>query len=107
MKLRLGFLTSTQNASMCKEIEIMRQMSHPNLIQLIDTIDTNEYCYIIMELCTGGELFNQVVKLTYLSEDLSRHVILQVARAVQYLHQTLGIVHRLVRLTHQGTSSLA
>lgn len=79
---------------MCKEIEIMRQMNHPNLIQLIDTIDTTDHCYIIMELCTGGELFNQVVKLTYLSEDLSRHVILQVARAVQYLHQTLGIVHR-------------
>lgn len=50
-----------------------------------------------MELCTGGELFNQVIKLTYLSEDLSRHVILQVARAVEYLHQTLGIVHRSVR----------
>lgn len=85
-----------QNISMRKEIEIMRQMDHPNLIQLIDTVDTSEYCYIIMELCTGGELFNQVVKLTYLSEDLSRHVILQVARAVQYLHQTLGIVHRSV-----------
>ncbi|CAG7981248.1 unnamed protein product [Penicillium salamii] len=92
--MRKRAMNSQQNASMCKEIEIMRQMSHPNLIQLIDTIDTNEYCYIIMELCTGGELFNQVVKLTYLSEDLSRHVILQVARAVQYLHQTLGIVHR-------------
>ncbi|KAJ5349097.1 hypothetical protein MYU51_011923 [Penicillium brevicompactum] len=92
--MRKREMNSQQNISMCKEIEIMRQMDHPNLIQLIDTIDTDEYCYIIMELCTGGELFNQVVKLTYLSEDLSRHVILQVARAVQYLHQTLGIVHR-------------
>lgn len=49
-----------------------------------------------MDLCSGGELFNQLVKLTFLSEDLARHVIQQVAEAVLYLHQTRGIVHRFV-----------
>jgi serine/threonine protein kinase len=47
-----------------------------------------------MELCEGGELFHQIVKLTYFSEDLSRHVITQVAAAVKYLHEECGIVHR-------------
>lgn len=42
----------------------------------------------------GGELFHQIVKLTYFSENLSRHVILQVAHAIRYLHEERGVVHR-------------
>ena len=42
----------------------------------------------------GGELFHQIVKLTYFSEDLSRHVILQVAQGIHYLHEVKGVVHR-------------
>lgn len=44
----------------------------------------------------GGELFHQIVKLTYFSEDLSRHVIMQVAHAVRHLHKERGVVHRYV-----------
>jgi serine/threonine protein kinase len=42
----------------------------------------------------GGELFHQIVKLTYFSEQLSRHVILQVAHGIRYLHEERGVVHR-------------
>lgn len=42
----------------------------------------------------GGELFHQIVKLTYFSEALARHVILQVAHAIRYLHEERGVVHR-------------
>jgi serine/threonine protein kinase len=42
----------------------------------------------------GGELFHQIVKLTYFSENLSRHVILQVAHGIRYLHEERGVVHR-------------
>lgn len=76
----------------------MRQLRHPNVSELIDCVETHQYCHIIMKLSSGGELFNQLVKLTYLSEDLARHVIKQVAEAVLYLHQTLGVVHRFVSL---------
>lgn len=44
----------------------------------------------------GGELFHQIVKLTYFSENLTRHVILQVAHGIRYLHEERGVVHRLV-----------
>lgn len=46
----------------------------------------------------GGELFHQIVKLTYFSEQLSRHVILQVAHGIRYLHEERGVVHRCVFL---------
>jgi len=42
----------------------------------------------------GGELFHQIVKLTYFSENLARHVILQVAHGIRYLHEERGVVHR-------------
>ena len=44
----------------------------------------------------GGELFHQIVKLTYFSESLSRHVIRQVADGIRYLHEERGVVHRYV-----------
>ena len=72
----------------------MRQLDHPNIVQLIDFSESRQYYYIVLELCPGGELFHQIVRLTYFSEDLSRHVIVQVAEALEYLHETAGVVHR-------------
>jgi serine/threonine protein kinase len=72
----------------------MRQLDHPNIVKLIDFHESRQYYFIILELCPGGELFHQIVRLTYFSEDLSRHVILQVADALEYLHETAGVVHR-------------
>lgn len=72
----------------------MRQLKHKNITELLEFIETDEFYFIILELCPGGELFHQIVKLTYFSEDLSRHVIVQVAEAVRYLHEEAGVVHR-------------
>ena len=74
----------------------MRQLDHPNIIRLIDFSESRQYYYIILELAPGGELFHQIVRLTYFSEDLSRHVIIQVAKALEYLHEERGVVHRYV-----------
>ena len=72
----------------------MRQLDHPNVVKLIDFSESRQYYYIVLELCPGGELFHQIVRLTYFSEDLSRHTIIQVAKALQYLHEEAGVVHR-------------
>jgi serine/threonine protein kinase len=72
----------------------MKQLDHPNIIKLIDFSESRQYYYIILELAPGGELFHQIVRLTYFSEELSRHVIVQVAKALEYLHEERGIVHR-------------
>lgn len=74
----------------------MRLIDHPNVVRLLDFSEASQFYYIVLELCPGGELFHQIVRLTYFSEDLSRHIILQVARAIEYLHETLGVVHRCV-----------
>ncbi|KGO77925.1 Calcium/calmodulin-dependent/calcium-dependent protein kinase [Penicillium italicum] len=87
-------MNSNQRANILKEVQIMRNLDHPNIVKLIDFSESRQYYYIVLELCPGGELFHQIVRLTYFSESLSRHVILQVAEAIEYLHETSGVVHR-------------
>lgn len=87
-------MNSMQRANILKEVQIMRQVDHPNIIKLIDFAESKQYYYIILELAPGGELFHQIVRLTYFSEELSRHVIVQVAKALEYLHEERGVVHR-------------
>lgn len=84
----------SQRANILKEVSIMRGLNHPNIIKLVDFLESKQFYYIVLELAPGGELFHQIVHLTYFSEDLSRHVITQVAHALEYLHEEKGIVHR-------------
>lgn len=83
-----------ERANILKEVQIMRQLDHPNIVKLVEFSEARQYYYIVLELCPGGELFHQIVRLTYFSEDLSRHVIVQVAKALQYMHEEAGVVHR-------------
>ncbi|TGJ84523.1 hypothetical protein E0Z10_g4245 [Xylaria hypoxylon] len=87
-------MNNMQRANILKEVQIMRQLDHPNIVKLIDFSESRQYYYIVLELAPGGELFHQIVNLTYFSEDLSRHVIVQVAKALEYLHEEMGVVHR-------------
>ncbi|KAK9475220.1 kinase-like domain-containing protein [Dipodascopsis tothii] len=85
---------TVDRSTILKEVSILRQLNHPNIVSLLDFFECDDYYYIIMELLPGGELFHQIVRLTYFSEDLARHVIVQVAQALKYLHEEKGVVHR-------------
>ncbi|KAI9838824.1 MAG: hypothetical protein M1819_004030 [Sarea resinae] len=87
-------MNSSQRANILKEVQIMKQLDHPNIVRLVDFSESRQFYYIVLELCPGGELFHQIVRFTYFSENLSRHVIVQVAKALEYLHEECGVVHR-------------
>ncbi|KAG8990747.1 hypothetical protein FRB90_001629, partial [Tulasnella sp. 427] len=87
-------LTQSQRANILKEVQIMRGINHPNVVKLISFSESQEHYFLVLELMEGGELFHQIVKLTYFSEHLARHVILQVAKAIRHLHEEKGVVHR-------------
>ncbi|KIJ70250.1 hypothetical protein HYDPIDRAFT_172122 [Hydnomerulius pinastri MD-312] len=84
----------TERANILKEVQIMRGTNHPSIVKLISFSESPEYYFLVLELMEGGELFHQIVKLTYFSENLARHVILQVAQGIRYLHEERGVVHR-------------
>ncbi|GES85992.1 Pkinase-domain-containing protein [Rhizophagus clarus] len=83
-----------ERSNILKEVQIMRQLKHPSIVSLLSFLESQDYYYLILELMEGGELFHQIVKLTYFSEDLARHVIVQVAEGIRYLHEEKGVVHR-------------
>jgi len=84
----------TERANILKEVQIMRGITHPGIVKLISFSESEEHYFLVLELMEGGELFHQIVKLTYFSENLARHVILQVAHGIRYLHEERGVVHR-------------
>ncbi|TFK76072.1 Pkinase-domain-containing protein [Pluteus cervinus] len=84
----------TERANILKEVQIMRGTNHPSIVKLISFSESQEHYFLVLELMEGGELFHQIVKLTYFSENLARHVILQVAQGIRYLHEERGVVHR-------------
>ncbi|KAH7343347.1 kinase-like domain-containing protein [Rhizoctonia solani] len=88
----------TERANILKEVSIMRGLNHPSIVKLLSFTESDEHFFLVLELMGGGELFHQIgfssVKLTYFSEPLARHVILQVAHGIRYLHEERGVVHR-------------
>ncbi|KAM6495720.1 Protein kinase-like domain containing protein [Amanita muscaria] len=83
-----------ERTNILKEVQIMRGINHSSIVKLYSFSESPEHYFLVLELMEGGELFHQIVKLTYFSENLSRHVILQVAQGIRYLHEVRGVVHR-------------
>ncbi|XP_051929963.1 calcium/calmodulin-dependent protein kinase type IV [Hippocampus zosterae] len=75
------------------EIGVLLRLSHPNIIQLKEIFETDTDIALILELVTGGELFDRIVERGYYSERDAAHVIKQILEAVAYLHEN-GVVHR-------------
>jgi len=71
----------------------MKRLSHPNIVQLYDVYDSAEYLSIVLELVTGGELFDHIVSRGHFSETDASKLIKQLLEALSYLHDN-GIAHR-------------
>lgn len=75
------------------EIRVLQQMRHPNIVQLLDLIKDDVNFYIIMEFCSGGELFQYIVDHKKLTELEACTFFYQLMDAMKYVH-ALGAVHR-------------
>jgi len=76
-----------------QEIAMMKMMDHPNIIRLFETFEDRHYIFLVMELCEGGELFDQIVKVGHFSETEAASLIQDILRAVFYMHEQ-DVVHR-------------
>ena len=76
------------------EVEILKICQHPNIISLIDTFENVSHLYIIMEYCSGGDLFSYIEKRGFkLSEAKTCEIIHKILMALFYIH-SYGVVHR-------------
>uniref|UniRef100_A0A1B6LT40 Calcium/calmodulin-dependent protein kinase type 1 n=1 Tax=Graphocephala atropunctata TaxID=36148 RepID=A0A1B6LT40_9HEMI len=69
------------------------RLTHPNIVQLLETFEDKQKVYLIMELVTGGELFDRIVEKGSYTEKDAADLIRQVLEAVDYMHEQ-GVVHR-------------
>ncbi len=76
-----------------REMAILKNFHHPNVIETYEIHETEESYLIIMEYCKGGELFNYIVKKDYLSEEESSFFFYQIVNGLEYIHSK-GIIHR-------------
>jgi len=80
-----------------REISILRELSHPNIVRLHEMVETDRHIGIIMEYASGGELFDHILHNRYLKDSAARRLFAQLVSGVGYLHKK-GIVHRDLKL---------
>jgi serine/threonine protein kinase len=92
--LDLSVLRLRQEESrIVREVGVMQQLKHPNIVRLIDFIQTSDLLCLIMELVDGVDLFDTIVVLKGFDEDSARFVFYQICSALGYMHYK-GILHR-------------
>ena len=76
------------------EIEILKICQHPNIIRLYNVFENADYLYIIMEYCSGGDLFSYLENRSFrVSEKRASTIIHKMSTAVYYMH-SFGVAHR-------------
>lgn len=76
-----------------QEIDIMKCMDHPNIVKLFATFEDNRNIYLVMELCTGGELFDKIIEAGHFTEVKAAILMKQIVRAIFYMHEN-SFCHR-------------
>ncbi len=76
-----------------KEISIMKLVNHPNVCNLVEVLASRNKIFIVLELVTGGELFDKIVDAGRFSEDEARKYFYQLCSGVMYCHKQ-GVAHR-------------
>lgn len=79
-----------------REIDILRRVRHPNIIQLYEVIETSKYFFFVMECAEKGELSEYIETRTKLEEKDAARFFRQLASAITYLHG-IGCAHRDVK----------
>uniref|UniRef100_A0A8B9RMD2 Serine/threonine-protein kinase DCLK2 n=1 Tax=Astyanax mexicanus TaxID=7994 RepID=A0A8B9RMD2_ASTMX len=75
------------------EVSILRRVKHPNVVLLIEEMDTYSELYLVMELVKGGDLFDAITSTNKYTERDASGMLYNLASAIKYLH-SLNIVHR-------------
>jgi calcium-dependent protein kinase len=75
------------------EIDILKNLDHPNIVKLFEVFEDRNFMYLVTELCSGGELFDEIVARKHFTEKDAASVIKQVLSAVSYCHSK-KVAHR-------------
>ncbi|XP_043272653.1 calcium/calmodulin-dependent protein kinase type II alpha chain isoform X2 [Venturia canescens] len=86
-------LTQRDFQKLEREARICRKLQHPNIVRLHESIQEENCHYLVFDLVTGGELFEDIVAREFYSEADASHCIQQILESVHHCHVN-GVVHR-------------
>eukprot|EP01133_Synstelium_polycarpum_P016778 gene16778-19951_t len=86
-------MTSKRKDALMDEVNVLTKVKHTNIISIKEVFETNKTLYLVLELVTGGELFDRIIAEKKFTEPVCRYILRQICNAVLYLHQQ-GIAHR-------------
>lgn len=75
------------------EVDILKNVEHPNIVLLKEMFETQSYIFLVMELISGGELFDKICERGSYNELDASKIVRDILQAVNYLHKK-GIMHR-------------
>lgn len=91
-----GNIENEKNAhfiSFIKEIELLKNLNHPNIVRYIGSTSENNNIYVFLEYVSGGSIASIINKYGHLEESMIRNYAKQILYAINYLHEN-NIVHR-------------
>eukprot|EP00933_Yihiella_yeosuensis_P063488 TRINITY_DN6664_c0_g1_i2.p1 TRINITY_DN6664_c0_g1~~TRINITY_DN6664_c0_g1_i2.p1 ORF type:complete len:739 (+),score=127.97 TRINITY_DN6664_c0_g1_i2:187-2217(+) len=89
-------VTTTRKERLEVEVNVMQQLDHPGIVKLYETFQDEKHFHLVMELCTGGELFDRITEAGHFSETQASVLLKQMMSSVYYMHKN-GISHRNLR----------
>ena len=83
---QINKMSEGEKESMNTEIEILKQIDHPNIIKLYDVYEDEKYICLVIELMEGGELFDLIHEQKRFSEEQAQEIIKILIDSVRYCH---------------------
>lgn len=79
------------------EIDTLKHLTHPNIVQLFEVLESEKFMFLVIEYCKEGDLYTILNNKTKFTENEARHYFRQIIRAMIYCH-SMGYAHRDLKL---------
>ena len=94
----MSSLTDTSSSHLQKalarqEAAVVSEFNHPNVVRLFEFYETQDFMFLILELCPGGELFDKIITKGRLKEKTARHIFRQLVNGLEHINSK-GVAHR-------------
>lgn len=80
------------SSDVLNEVNVMRKLKHPNVVELLDVFENSDFVYVVMELCKGGEVLGHLQKNGAYTEARASRALRHVLNAIVYMHRE-GVLH--------------
>lgn len=92
-KIKLKQIALDDEDKLFSEVNILKQLDHPNILKLNDLYQDDTNYYLITEYCSGGELYKRITDMESFSEAEAASYMRQTLSAIVYCHEK-NIIHR-------------